>query len=325
MISIQNSVTELEKAECARDLALECYLGAVQGAAQYAVELEEKLTGSYRKHLAAAAAEIAGGTEAVLRASRGTVQALFRDYHDRAARYLNGLREELSGTARALEDILVSLCESDGDYENRLREAAGRLRSASGTPEGAPLRAVLLAASESIEHSLEEMRKSHQLTTAQFQVEIRGLHKRIDDLESAAAIDKLTRLFTGREVEARVGAPPPAGFRLLAIRVNGLRPPAVAAEVAGTLVKRLHSALPDETPVGRWNADGFVAFLDTNRPEAIARGRRLAEQLSGAYACLQDGKTVHTVIQLGVAVVDTSGEPGARVLSRVKEFLGPAA
>lgn len=325
MISIQDSVTDLEKAERARDLALECYLGAVQGAAQYAVELEEKLTGSYRQHLAAAAADIAGGTEADLRASRGTVGALFRDYHDRAACYLSGLREELAGTVRALQDILVSLCESDGDHEHHLREAVVRLRAASCTPEGAPLRAVLLAASESIEHSLEEMRKSHQLTTAQFQVEIRTLHKRIDNLESVAAIDKLAQMFTGREIEARVSAPPPAGFRLLVIRVNGLRAPAVAAEVAGAFVKRLHDALPTETPVGRWNADGFVAFLDINRPEAIARGRKVAEQLSVAYACLQNGRKVNTVIQLGVAVVDTSGESGARVLSHIKEFLGPAA
>ena len=63
-------------------------------------------------------------------------------------------------------------------------------------------------------------------------------------------------------------------------------------------------------------------MLSGERPEAMAGAKRVAEHLSGEYACLQRGKTVHPSLNVGVAVVDhRPGDSPERTLKRIKEFL----
>src|SRR6185312_16096149 len=151
--------------------------------ANYAMDLDEELTANYRKYLRALADEVATGQKDVLLESRSTLRNILRDYRDKGALYLTTLRDELAGTARALEEILDSLSQSDGDHEARLRATVQQLRQVAGGPESAKLGDTLRGASTSIEQSVEQMRKQHQVTVSQFQIEIRMLHKRIDTLE----------------------------------------------------------------------------------------------------------------------------------------------
>src|ERR1700685_788760 len=103
MISILNSVGELEKCHRSRDLALECYAAAIRNIAQYAVELEPETTALHRKHLEEVAGNISSGTADALNGSRATVRGLLRDNLDQASQYLGKLRQELSDAAAALE------------------------------------------------------------------------------------------------------------------------------------------------------------------------------------------------------------------------------
>ena len=187
MISIQSSLSELERSHQIRAAVLDCYVLAIKNIAHYAVELDEELTGSHRKHLETLATEVATGTTEALSDSRATLRGLLRDYRDKAALYLGNLRDELAGTARTLEEILDSLGQADGDHEKNLRAALGKLRQVAAAPGYAALGTVISTAADSIENSLEQLRKQHQLTTSQFLVEIRMLHKRIDALEAAAS------------------------------------------------------------------------------------------------------------------------------------------
>jgi GGDEF domain-containing protein len=321
MISIRHSLNELEACDRARALALDCYVAAIRNAADYAIDFNDTITGPHRKHLSALAAEVDSSGPGVLERSLTTFSGLLRDFRDRAAGYLGVMREDIASTTHALEEVLGSLCQADGDHEKCLRGSLGRLRAISALPEARPLRAGLAAEVDTIDQSLEEIRRQHQLTVSQFQVEIRALHKRIDELESAVAVGNLTKLVTRSDMEQRLRAAPAAGQRLLLIRVQGLRVPVVAAELTAAFARRLRNCLPSSAVIGRWNDDGFVAMLPTGKPEAIARGKAIADQLSGAYACLQDGKTVRPSIQLSVAVVDCAGETPERVLARLRAFL----
>src|ERR1019366_8317820 len=112
--------------------------------------------------------------------SRATLRGLLRDYRDKAGGYLASLRDELAGTAHTREEILDFLGQADGDHEKSLQAALGKLRQVAATPGYAALGTVISSAADCIEHSLEEVKKQHQLTTSQFLVEIRMLHKRID-------------------------------------------------------------------------------------------------------------------------------------------------
>jgi GGDEF domain-containing protein len=328
MTSIQNSLNELERCHVLRDLVLDCYLTAIRNVAQYAVELDDEITAPHRKYLADLAGEVAAAQPEALAESRATLRGLLRDYRDKAGQYLSTLREELAGTARALQEILNSLAQTDSDHEVQLRGALGSLREISESLDSSAVRAAVLAAADSIEQSLEQIRRQHQLTVSQFLVEIRMLHKRIDALETAASLDNLTKLFKRSEMEKQIRSASGGPLCLLLVRASGFRQVErqfnreVAAELAAAFSKRLRNSLPPSAIIGRWSEEGFVAMLSMEKPEAMASAKWVADHLSGAYACLQRGKSVHPSLQVSVAVVDSQpGDPPERTLKRVREFL----
>jgi GGDEF domain-containing protein len=328
MISIQSSLTDLERSHQRWSEVLDCYLLAIKNIANYAVELDEEITSPHRKYLKDLAAEVAGDKPEALLASRATLRGLLRDYRDRAAQYLARLRDELAGTARVLEEILDTLSQSDGDHEITLRGALAKLREAAALPSGAAIAPLVHAAANSIEQSVDQLRKQHQLTISQFMVEIRMLHKRIDSLEAAAATDECTRFDNREETIERIRSTPAGTYTLFLIGARGLRRSevqfgkAVGEELAGAFAKRLRNSLPPNSSFGRWGAEEFVVMLAMKKSEAIASGKWVTEHLSGSYACMKDGKTVHPALQLTVGVVDTvANEQPERILERIGVFL----
>ena len=326
MISISRSVSDLEKCHQERLHALDCYIAGIKNLAQYTVELNKETTEQQRRHLSALAGDVSSGTREALDESRATLRGLLRDYRDKAVSYMAGLRDELSARARALEEIMSCLAQADGDHEVKLRSALDTLRSiSSGNAEAADLFALINAVADSIDQSVDQMRKQHQFTISQFQMEIRMLHKRIDTLETTAALDSLTHLFNRQEMEQRIQhASPP--YCLLLVRVVGFRRaeaqyrPDLGAELAAAFTKRLRNALPPETPIGRWSHEEFIAVLRMSKTDVMSLAKRIGEHLSGAYSCLMDGKAVRAALQLSAAVVDVAGEQPARVLEKIGAF-----
>lgn len=314
MISILDAMTDLERCDQQRLLALECYTTAIKNVAQYAIETEEPVTEEYRKHLTTLGDTLVEGTPAALNESRANLRALLRDYRDKASAYLARLRDELTSMANALQDIFNTLNQSDGDQETRLRGALTSLRQVTDSDNLEIIRPALLSATESIEQSLEDLRKQHQLTISQFQVEIRVLHRRIDALENAATLDSLTRLFNRGEMERRI-RDAREGASLLLVRVNGIHDaeqqfsPRVAQELAGAFTKRLRNSLNPTAVLGRWSEEAFLAIGPHQTAEARNAANWITERLSGTYTCLQDGKTVRPTIQIEVHVLDRA--PGA--------------
>jgi hypothetical protein len=128
MVSIRASISELEKCEQLRALTRECYLSAIHNFSQYALELDEGITGALRNHLAELAHEVEICEAEGISETRATLRGVLRDYRDKASAYLNQLREELSQNANGLQRLVESLTENDGDHESKLRRALGSLR-----------------------------------------------------------------------------------------------------------------------------------------------------------------------------------------------------
>ena len=326
MISLLKPLNDLDRCQQTRELTLDCYLNAIRNIGHYTVELEPHTTAQHRKYLEDLAAQVSTGTSDALNDSRATVRALLREYRDYTSRYLNGLRQELSDAVIALESTLGALAQCDGDHGIQLRDAVARLR-AIPVDAGIAVREIVFAAASAVESSLEEVRKQHRLTVAQFVIEIGILHKRIDALESAASIDMLTQLCNREEMEQRISSMRQAKISILLVKAGGLRSAetqfgrGVAEELAGAFAKRLHNSLPSTAVIGRWSDERFLAILQIDQPETAALAKRISESLGGAYACLKEGKTVRPVIHLRVGVVDPGKDDAARVLQRVGEFL----
>ena len=97
MISIQSSLTDLERAHQIRAAVLDCYVLAIKNIAHYAVELDDELTTAHRQYLDSLADEVATGTSEALSDSRATLRGLLRDYRDKAGQFVANLRDELAG------------------------------------------------------------------------------------------------------------------------------------------------------------------------------------------------------------------------------------
>jgi GGDEF domain-containing protein len=324
MISLLNSISDLEKCQQSRDLALECYLVAIRNMAQYAVDLRIETTALHRKYLQDVAEQISLGSVDALSESRGRVRSLLRDYCDQASSYLSGQRQELSDAAAALERTMEALSQTDGDISVQLRGAIGRLRAISG--DATSVRETVFGVASSIEASLEQMRRQHELMAAQSGIEIRMLHKRIDKLESAASIDKLTQLFNRDEMETRIRSLDATTMSILLLKAGGLRAAetqfgaGIAEELTGAFAKRLRNILPPTAVIGRWSEEVFMALLQADKLEASALAKRISEGLAGTYACLKAGKTVNPAIHLRMGVADSRADSAELLLQWAEAF-----
>jgi GGDEF domain-containing protein len=328
MISILDTMTGMERSERARANLLECYVAAIRNSARYAVDLEEAVTEPYRTYLTRLASEVSGAAPEELVESRATLRSLLRDYREKAAQYIGELRDDLANSARALQDLTENLQQSDSDHEASLRVSLTRLREVSRSPDCGTAGPVVMSAAGAIEQSVEVLRRQHQLTIAQFQVEIRMLHKRIDALERASMLDSVSTHLTRQEMEDRIRGAGTEGLSLILARVAGLEAAErmfnrdVASELAAAFSKQLRNGVPPDALIARWRDEEFAILTTLNKTEAMARAKWIADNLSGVYACLKDGKTVRPALKVTVAVVDRcAGDSADKVLARAAEFL----
>ena len=326
MISIQQSLSELEKSHQLRTVALECYVAAVSNMAQYAVELDSAITGPHRAYLTALAAEAAQASPEALAETRATLRGLLRDYRDRAAQYLAGLRDQLGSTAQALQEMVEGLSQSDTDHTEKLRSGLARLREAVKSPEGSALRPVVTSVTDAIEQSLEQIRKQHQLTVSQFQTELRLLHSRIDSLETAAVLDEATKFSNRRFIAEYLSSPIPAGAGLMTLRIRGLGQaraqygPALCDELVATFGRRLRNSLPKEAVVGRWSEQDFLAIVSPGKTGELPLSQRVASHVSMPYACMIGGKVVRISLEVTAEyLAGAAGNSAEQMLARVTE------
>jgi GGDEF domain-containing protein len=322
MISIQQNLSELERAHQLRTIALECYIDAIKNVAHYAVDLDATLTVPHRKYLSDLATELADVSPAVLSESRATVRGLLRDYRDRAAQYLGGLRSQLTSTAQALREIVEGLSQCDTEHTDKLRGALVKLRDVAGSPAGSEVRTALRAVADNIEQSLEQMRKQHQFTVAQMQGELRLMHNRIDSLEAAASTDEATKFSNRRFLAEYLGAAPAEGTCYLVLKMRGLGEArakfgaAIADDVVSTFGRRLRNTIPKDSVVGRWSEQDFLAIVPAGVKAADGiLIKRFAEHLSMPYACMIGGKVVRIPI---VVMAESIGFPTGTTAEQIQ-------
>ena len=329
MVSIRQSLAELDAAYRFRTVALECYRSAVQSAGQYAVEVDVDLTESHRRELESLAVRIAESLgEQSLQQIGAEVRSALRHFRDRANEVLEHLRQDLAEKATSLQKIFESMADSDGDHEVRIGKTIRALRDLAAKPEAAAVRGPLSDAAASLNESLEEMKRQHQFTVAQFPTEIQMLHQRIQTLESLAARDHGGDLSARSELESRLVPAIASGepFFLLLLRVRNLAAvrrqyPDVEEILLDAFSKRLRNCLKPEDCAARWNEDRVAVLAAGNKSDSIAAVRRVAEHVGGTYVIRLGERLVRPVLQVNVAAVDgRTDETPQRLMGRLESL-----
>ena len=330
MVSIRESLDELEAAYRVRMAALECYRGAVQSAGQYAVDFETSVAEKHRRDLEALAGEIAGNLAGQsLPATLSRFRGLLRDYRDRGAAFLANLQRELTEKATSLEQIFHAMAEGDGEHEFRLRQTIRNLRDLAARPEAKIVSGPLSQAASALDESLEEMKKHHQMTVAQFLVEIRMLHSRIRELETPSGNGASDGLGTREDLEMQldqaiaVGTP----FFLIMLRMRNLggvqrQFPGIENDLLTAFSKRVRNCVNHESFMARWNDNSFAVLEFGSKAESLGAVRRIAEHAGGVYAIQTAGRLVRPILQISAGAVEAqSGGTRAQLSARVEQFL----
>jgi hypothetical protein len=331
MISILESVSELERAHRARKTVLECYLGCLRGAARYAINLDPEISRPYRTDLETLAQEVERAQGQAPPANTPRLLEIFKRFRDQSMDYVSNLRADMVNSAEALETIIRGLAENDGEQDGRVRASLASVRDISELPECARVKAVLLSAAQAIESSVDQIRKQHQLTVAQLKAEIGVLHKRVDRADNVLAAEDLKQLMPQSELERQILEGGGGSGSLILMMVSGLRAaeqhfgPQVAAELAGAFKKRLTGCLPESAVLARWAPEAFVATSELPGSAVMNTVKRLSETLSGMYPGEYEGKNIRLTLHVRVAVVQN--EPGMeqRVLDRIRVFFAEQA
>lgn len=293
------------------NIALDCYRAAVRDVAFYAIELDKDVTAQYRRELARL--ETCAGE-----APADALPALLRTYRKQTVAYVSRLSRELADSAAGLRQILDFVVEGDGDYETRLRRALARLEAFACSPQAGGLHKALIAAISTVKGGLDEIARRQGSAVAQLMEEIRILHKKIDSMESAASVEVLAAVLARAELEKRIQSQPARAGRLMLLAVAGFREAQahfdkqVATQLAAGFLKRLYRILPDGSAVGRWSEEEFLILL-ADEQAAIPPDNILQDQLSGSYACSQDGKTVRPTLQVRISTHVANSLPEAHL------------
>jgi GGDEF domain-containing protein len=236
----------------------------------------------------------------------------------------------MNALTQALNETVEALSQSDGDHAASVGTALVRLREVARSPEGSDVRATALTVADSIEQSLEKIRKQHQFTISQFHSEIRLLHNRIDSLETGAATDETTRFNNRRSISEYIRALRPGGASVLLLKAQGLaharatEGPSVADDLGGILSRRLRNSLPKGAIVGRWSEQDFVVILPAGQPAEEVSVQAISTHLSMPYACMQNGKVIRLAVNVSAEyLAGIAANSPDQILARVAEAFGP--
>lgn len=309
MISIRKSVNDLdrledlEKREKLSGALLECYSLAINSSANYAVEVDPGIAVDFRNHLKTIEEQsrIASSGEQ-LRALQSSFRGELREYRDKSAEHLKGLRKELEDATVAMQ-IFADTVASAG--ENHEQEVTNQLRTLEFAAKGdniEQIRGGIGTAVAGIESSVVEMQRTNQMVIAQLQDEIRVLHQQIELERKAIYTDRASGAWNRQKVDThlenllRQNRP----FCLLMVWIRNykrLETQHSSTMVEGTLkaiISRFAALTGDEGVIGRWSKEQFVAILDMPTSRAMALVSEATTKLSGSYAVQENGMS-HTV------------------------------
>jgi GGDEF domain-containing protein len=315
MISLKQSLSELDRLDSMQRTAMECYHSAIEAASRNAVETEESWIRSLRDGLEELARRVARASSAEeLRETRVALQGELQEYSAKGSRYVRALRDKLSETSRSLSEVAQALARGVGGDGPKLEEQLGRAAALARLPEVTRVCPELELAVAGLEDGVARLRRETRLALAQLHEEIQVLRSALDSARQAAVRDPISGLLNRAEALATIRDRLGRGvtFSLLFLWLANLEyvrrryGSCPSDEVVAQFSKRLLDCLPQGTQAGRWQDDRFVVIVERPKPEAIWLFDGLAKPLGEPFV-VKDGSLKREVtLQLRCGVTEAS-------------------
>jgi len=300
-------------------------LFTLESVKQYAIETDPVTTAEFRDHMSRVIKKLrAGGTD-TQEATRTEIRGELRDYHDRAARYIDHLRSELTSTGKALNELLAT-CQSDGGAQQKLDEQVKRVRSFESAHSIDDVRRNARVIAQAIAQCAEQFKLEKESVVVQLRDEIRTLQKAVEDAQRAARVDDVTGCFNRQEMERSIKREIVAQRPVTIIHIWMKNFEALRDVYSIRIIDQLSVffskrviALAKEALVGRWTNDVFCVLISRNAARDL--GSEILRRCSGAYVCMHEGSERTVKVQLAVTYLDPQPDEDLDAFVQKIEFL----
>jgi len=292
MISVKESLNQIENADRRFRAALESYAAALESIDKHVLPLQPALEPEYRlrlKTIRAAVSEKAPA--AAMETARRQLDEALKGYCGKTANLWEGRAEDIRQILLALAGATEALDRQSGGYGEQFRQIAQRIDGVKQLADLSEIRREITGQVAALNTAAARMHKESEQTIAKLQGEMSAVRERLDEVEKLAETDPLTGLLNRRGMERRVAALIAQGrqFSILLLDLNRFKGindrhgHLCGDEVLALFGARLAAEVRAGDPVGRWGGDEFLAVMCLPYQQAVARSGQISKKICGSY------------------------------------------
>jgi diguanylate cyclase (GGDEF)-like protein len=326
MLSLKKTIDGLDREEQRFQTLLDCYLDAIHGVEEQAVEVSPELTEHFQVQLRNLHREVGeDSSPSALEKCRGALVAALKDYKKQAAASLLRKEDDLRGIMDVLGQAAETLGGHNETHTSRLKDFATQLQLVSRGSDLPRMRAELSRRVEELRQTTDGMWRDNHTSVADMQVQLAEFQKRLEWAEDRACMDALTGLMNRGEGELRLRRTisDRKVVSIILVDLNGFKlvndrwGHSAGDQVLKAFAHVLRDNVRPADTVSRWGGDEFLVMLGCNEEIARERAAQLRGKLRITAKIVVLGKviSVEAGASLGVAQA-RAGEPLEDLLTR---------
>lgn len=330
MVSLRDSLNQLDRQDALFQKALQCYLAALSGVEEHVLQQCAAKLGEPPLTLEPERRRLSGTPDSdALDNARNSLDGSLRAASDRIQRQLAG-RVELAEVVKLLEQTTHSMARRGDARESRFIGVKEGLETAAALENVAEFRARIQQQVSQLGRLVDEMREENRQLVQELDTEMRHYRRKLDEAEEMANRDTLTGLANRRMLEGRVQSLIEGGSRFCLLMMDLERFKTIndhyghlaGDELLRTFASRLTDNLRTDDTSARWGGDEFVVLLPCPLRDAMKRAQLLEQAIRGEYTLKVEPHSVRVNLGISLGVAEHKpGETADQLLARADSVL----
>jgi len=316
MFSLKRAIAQIDHHEQRFQVAVGCYLGAILGIQEHAVETTAELTRDHQLSLRALHRELFEDPSAeALERSRTLLVTALEDYRAKAKACHSRREDDLRSMMATLAIAAETMSTHNDTHSSRLKTFTEQLQITARGTDLSQMRRELAKQVAELRSTGQSIWQENNGSLSTMQAKLDEFQERLQHAEKRATTDALTGLLNRGEGECRLRNRIAGGHitSVMLLDLNGFKQindrlgHLCGDQVLKVFSRNLQQRVRPSDTVCRWGGDEFLVFCQTDDLIAQERAEELREKLVARYKVVAVGKIfeVDVSASLGVAQART--------------------